>query len=154
MVIIGIIIAILIGDILINIIAGGEEQKSKGKDNMNPSISRGVDGHRNNLNSAEQEFLNLGLLNAIIVEHNKEKAKSFILQGADVNTSYNVSCVTHGMTPLLCAIYFNDIEMVKLLLQLGANANKEAYINGRYVTALQYARGSGKQDIARLLEYS
>lgn len=102
----------------------------------------------------EQNILDFGLLNAIIVEHDKEKAKSLILQGANVNSSYNVPGVTPGMTPLLCAIYLDDIEMVKLLLQHGADANKKAFINGRYVIATEYAKGTGKQDIADLLEYS
>lgn len=98
-----------------------------------------------------QNMLNNDLL-AAINYHDKERAESLISQGADVNAS-NVPSFS-GYTPLLCAIDGGDIEMVKLLLRHGANANKEAYINGRYVTALQYARGSGKQDIARLLEYS
>lgn len=98
-----------------------------------------------------QDILNNDLL-ASIKYHDKEKAGSLILQGANVNVS---DLRFGGFTPLMFAIIADDIEMVKLLLRYGADAKmKTVLINGNTTDALQYARGSGKENIANLLYYS
>ena len=98
-----------------------------------------------------QDMLNNDLL-AAINYHDKDRAKSLISQGADVNAS-NVPGFP-GYTPLMCAIDGGDMEMVQLLLKNGADAHQQTYIGGVYITAFKYARGLGKENIADLLQYS
>ena len=100
-----------------------------------------------------QDILNNDLF-ASIKYHDKEKAESLILQGANVNVSDLRSL---GFTPLLMAITNDDIEMVRLLLRHGADARQQVHIiggGGGATDALQYARGLGKEDMADLLYYS
>ena len=100
----------------------------------------------------KQDMLNNDLF-VTIKNHDGEKAEFMISQGADVNVS---DLRFQGLTPLLCAIFEDDIEMVKLLLKHGADARQQVRLigGGGVTTAIQYARGLGKQDIADLLEYS
>lgn len=99
----------------------------------------------------KRHILNNDLL-AAIKYCDKEMAESLISQGADVNAS-DVPGFP-GYTPLLCAIDSDDIGMVQLLLRNGADAHRQVFIGGIYITAFKYARGLGKQDIADLLKYS
>ena len=98
-----------------------------------------------------RHMLNNDLL-AAINYHDRERAGFMIAQGADVNASDIPGFP--GYTPLLCAIDGDDIGMVQLLLRNGADAHRQVYIGGVYMTAFKYARGLGKQDIADLWEYS
>lgn len=100
----------------------------------------------------KQDMLNNDLF-VTIKNHDREKAEFIISQGADVNVS---DLRFQGLTPLLCAIFEDDIEMVKLLLKHGADARQQVRLigGGGVTTAIQYTRGLGKQDMADLLEYS
>ncbi|MDE6244465.1 MAG: ankyrin repeat domain-containing protein [Treponemataceae bacterium] len=110
----------------------------------------------------ECDMLNDDLFSAIS-NYNKEKVKSLISQGADVNSVRCVSNVAEGMeraetTPLLLAVYNNDIEMVKLLVKNGADIRKQLYV-GEYYNyqplyndVINYAKYRGFMDIANFLE--
>lgn len=110
-----------------------------------------------------QRMLNENLL---IAMNNRQTdiAKDLVLHGADVNCSSsdidfseNSQLYNHmnGLTPLMYAVLDNDIEMVKFLLENGAEARKEVWRIGGNVNAIQIARYAIKnEDIADLLEYS
>jgi ankyrin repeat protein len=70
--------------------------------------------------------------------------KSLVQAGADVNSA------TSGVPPLtVAAAYGGDVEMVKLLLELGADP--KARSDSRLATALHAAAGYGHVEIARIL---
>jgi ankyrin repeat protein len=54
-----------------------------------------------------------------------------------------------GMTPLMLAAAFNDVEMVEYLLEEGAEING---IDAHGMTALDYARKMGQKRVQELLE--
>jgi hypothetical protein len=72
-------------------------------------------------------------------------ARQFIEAGVDVNYRYSLSRnYADGMTPLLYASKWGNLEMVKLLVEKGANINMQA-VNGD--TALSIARRNNDNDI-------
>jgi len=76
-------------------------------------------------------------------------AKQFIEAGADVNYRYTLSKnYADGMTPLLYASKCGNFDMVKLLLEKGANINMQA-ANGD--TALSIARKNNNEKILKFL---
>jgi ankyrin repeat protein len=82
------------------------------------------------------------LCNAI-VKGDIATVKKFIEYGADVNESAN------GMTPLMLAARYNKVEILKLLLEKGANTNAK---DERGYTALQYAQLSNATDAIAILK--
>ena len=68
--------------------------------------------------------LSTDLYNAILFK-NKELVKDLLNNGAYVNTVYDDDC-----TPLLIATYNGDIQCMKVLLEYGADVNKENSFNG------------------------
>jgi ankyrin repeat protein len=69
--------------------------------------------------------------------------KKFIEYGADVNETFN------GMTPLMIAARYNKVEILKLLLEKGANTNTK---DKKGFTALQYAQLSNATDAVAILK--
>ena len=72
-------------------------------------------------------------------------AKKIIEYGADVNERYN------GMTPLMIASRYNNVEMIKILLQKGADISAK---DERGNTALKYAELSNAKEALEFLKAS
>ncbi|MET3026445.1 ankyrin repeat domain-containing protein [Flavobacterium sp. UW10123] len=73
-----------------------------------------------------------------------ESVKKFISYGADVNK------IVNNMTPLMVAARFNQVEIIKILLEKGADLSAE---NDRGLTALHFAEfGKSTESIAILKE--
>jgi ankyrin repeat protein len=115
--------------------------------------------NRNRQNSAIQFLLENGAVpNGEILLLTMEKqrfdlAKQFIEAGVDVNYQYLSSkSYADGMTPLLYASKWDNFEMVKLLVEHGANVNIPA-VDGN--TALSIARTNNNDTIYNyLIEHS
>lgn len=69
--------------------------------------------------------------------------KKFIEYGADVNETFN------GMTPLMIAARYNKVEILKLLIEKGANTQAK---DNRGFTALQYAQLSNATEAVAILK--
>lgn len=73
-----------------------------------------------------------------------ESVKIFISYGADVNK------IVNNMTPLMVAARFNQVEIIKILLEKGADRSIE---NDRGLKALHFAEfGKSTESIAILKE--
>jgi len=76
-------------------------------------------------------------------------AKQFILSGVNVNYQYPASKnYADGMTPLLYASKWNNLELTKLLVENGANINVRAKDGN---TALTMAQTNGNKEIYNYL---
>ena len=98
-----------------------------------------------------QYKLNEDLLTAI-QKHELVIAQALIYRGADVNY-----VPTNGVTPLIFAIRYKDMEMIKLLLKNGADALKKNPIgySGHEVNAIDYARYWEKDEyLAQFIEFA
>lgn len=85
---------------------------------------------------------NTPLCNAIC-KGDVEAVKKFIEYGADVNERSN------GKTPLMLAARYNNVEIIRLLLEKGASKSiKDEKGN----TALKYAEASNAREAAELLK--
>lgn len=111
--------------------------------------------NRNRQNGAVQFILNNGAVpNGEILLLTMERqrfdlARQFIETGVDINYQYSLSRRgADGMTPLLYASKWGNIEMVKLLVENGAIINARA-VNGD--TALSIARGNNNDAILNYL---
>ena len=82
------------------------------------------------------------LCNAII-KGDIATVKKFIEYGANVNETFN------GMTPLMFAARYNKVEILKLLLEKGANTDAK---DEKGFTALQYAQLSNAIDAVAILK--
>jgi len=88
------------------------------------------------------------LLSYAACKGNMAVVKFLITKGADVN-KYDKSCYARsGSYPILNATIYNHFEIVKYLIQNGANINVS---NGAGNTPLIYASTHGYYDIAKLL---
>ena len=77
-------------------------------------------------------------------------AKQFIETGVDVNYSYPLSSsYSDGMTPLLYASRWNNLDLVNLLIERGADINAVARDGS---TALSIARRNGNSQIQNILQ--
>ncbi len=77
-----------------------------------------------------------------ISKNDIQTAKKIIEYGADVNESYK------GMTPLMYAARYNNLELFKMLLQKGADLSVK---DSRGNTAISYAQMSKATDIIEFL---
>lgn len=70
-------------------------------------------------------------------------AKKIIEYGADVNATYN------GMTPLMVAARYNNVEMITVLLEKGANLKAK---DEKGNTALKHAELSNAKEAVEFLK--
>lgn len=77
---------------------------------------------------------------------NKEIVSLLLAKGADANL--RISIGSSERNALMCAILANKIEIVKLLLNYGANVK---FINSHGVTSLHYAIHANNKDLVELL---
>lgn len=89
-----------------------------------------------------KEFVSPTPLAAAIAKGDVETVKKFIEYGADVNEKSN------GMTPLMIAARYNQVEIVKLLLSKGANLK---LTDDKGLSALRYAELSNATEAAETL---
>ena len=78
-----------------------------------------------------------------ISKGDSETAKKIIEYGGDVNQTYN------GMTPLMIASRYNNVEMIKLLLSKGASLNLK---DEKGNTALKHAELSNAKEAVEFLK--
>lgn len=81
-------------------------------------------------------------------EFSKTKFKKYIKDIIKKNNNINI-IDKNGITPLHVAVLYNDYDMIKKMLEYGADANKQDVIG--YNTPLQIAIDSGLDEIADLL---
>lgn len=82
-------------------------------------------------------------LTTAIIKGDVSTIKKFIEYGVDVNESAN------GVTPLMLAARYNRVEIVKLLLESGANSDAK---DNNGFKALKYAELSNATDTIELLK--
>ena len=80
----------------------------------------------------QQEALNELLIDCI-ADHDINKVEECLLQGADINYESgkfgyvgNINPHNRGWTPLLAAVMYNDLEMLKFLIEKGADARYQS----------------------------
>lgn len=78
-----------------------------------------------------------------ISKGDSETAKKIIEYGADVNEAYN------GMTPLMIAARYNNVEMINLLIEKGANLKTK---DEKGNTALKHAELSNAKEAVEVLK--
>jgi len=84
-------------------------------------------------------------LGMAIAKGDNETAKKIIEYGASVNERSN------GMTPLMIAARYNNCEIIKVLIDKGADARAK---DEKGLTALKYAELSNAKDALELLKAS
>lgn len=88
---------------------------------------------------------NLSPLSVAVAKGNYEMAQNFLEFGADINQVSQ----TMEMTPLMFAARYNNLELLKLLVDNGAETATKSKIG---ITALEYARLSNATDAIKYLE--
>ncbi|WP_158974253.1 ankyrin repeat domain-containing protein [Cellulophaga sp. L1A9] len=88
---------------------------------------------------------NVAPLSIAVAQSDLNTVKKFIEFGADIEVKTEVN----GMTPLMYAARYNNVSMIKLLLDNGAN--KDA-VSKMGFTALKYAELSGATAVSALLK--
>lgn len=88
------------------------------------------------------EYKDATPLAVAIVKGDLETVKKFIEYGADINQKSN------GMTPLMIAARYNQVDILKLLLDKGANFK---LTDDKGLTALRYAQLSNATQAAAML---
>lgn len=88
------------------------------------------------------EYKDATPLAVAIVKGDLETVKKFIEYGADINQKSN------GMTPLMIAARYNQVDILKLLLDKGANFK---ITDDKGLTALKYAQLSNATQAAAML---
>lgn len=84
------------------------------------------------------------LFDAIEERQDLNRVREMIASGCDVNVREAEDC-----TPLIAAVLASNLEMVKLLVELGADVNM---VDGYFDSPLYYAKYKGFYDIAEYLE--
>lgn len=84
------------------------------------------------------------LFEAIEDEQDVNRVRELIEAGCDVNVR-----IEEGCTPLIAAVLVGNLEIVKLLVEFGADVN---VIDGYFGSPLYYASYNGFQNIAEYLE--
>lgn len=93
--------------------------------------------------SKETAAFNVSPLCMAISKGDMETVRKFIEYGADVNESGN------GMTPLMVAARYNRVEIIKFLLEKGADTSAK---DDRGNTALRYAELSKSNEAFEYLK--
>lgn len=78
-----------------------------------------------------------------ISKSDNQTAKKIIEYGADVNQRFN------GMTPLMYAARYNNVEMIKMLIEKGADLSEK---DSRGNTAIKYAELSNAKEATAFLK--
>lgn len=86
-------------------------------------------------------------INYAIVNNRYEMLEYLIQKGDKLNISPNIA----GIPPLYVAIKFDRVNMVKLLIDKGANVDQEYFYEHRHLTPLCYAAYLGRTQIAKIL---
>lgn len=89
-----------------------------------------------------QKYNSTPLGNAIC-KGDVEAVKKFIEYGANVNETSN------GLTPLMLAARYNNVEIINLLIEKGANLRAK---DEKGFTALRYAELSNAQDAVGIIK--
>jgi ankyrin repeat protein len=89
-----------------------------------------------------KEYKDATPLAVAIVKGDLETVKKFIEYGADINQKSN------GMTPLMIAARYNQVDIIKLLLDKGANYK---IMDDKGLTALKYAQLSNATQATAML---
>ena len=105
----------------------------------------------NNISNMERSSMNLNIVystnvNAfckLITTGNYDAVKSMIVAGVDINKK------SVGMTPLMYAARYNNVNIVKLLIANGANLKVKS---DKGYTALIYAKISKAHDTYKIIE--
>ena len=79
----------------------------------------------------------------------KYRRPDIVRRCKEAGISLNESRRKSGMTPLMLAAAFNDVEMVKYLMEEGAEINR---VDKYGMTALDYARKMGQGKVKEFLE--
>ena len=90
-----------------------------------------------------REYNNMTPLGVAICKGDLETVKKFIEYGVDVNEKSN------GMTPLMLAARYNQADVIKLLLEKGANLRIE---DEKGFTAIKYAQLSNAKEALAVLK--
>ncbi len=106
------------------------------------NVSFASNSNVSNTNSVEVIVKPSPLCNAII-KGDIETVKSFVTYGEDINE------LSNGATPLIWAIRYNKVEIVKFLLEKGA---KQDLKDDKGFTALQHATKANATEILALLK--
>lgn len=88
---------------------------------------------------------NLQPLSIAVATGNYEMAQNFLKFGSDVNQATK----TMGLTPLMFAARYNNVELLKLLVANGADVSVKSRVG---VTALGYAKLCNASDSVKYLE--
>lgn len=80
-----------------------------------------------------------------VAQSDIETVIKFLEFGADIEVKTEVN----GMTPLMYAARYNNVEMINLLINNGADVNATSKLG---YTAFQYAELAGANDAATLLK--
>ena len=80
-------------------------------------------------------------------EGNLDKVQKYIKKGCDVNRN-SEETVSYGKTPLMCAASEGRFDVVKYLIDCGADVNEKGYLKQ---TALHYASGRGDLKVVEAL---
>ena len=109
-----------------------------------PNIASLIKNYSNHNEKVDKKKLNASLFNAVRKD-NRKAAIAALEAGADVNAINNL-----GFTPLLYAVFTDDLKMGKILIAHGADPNRgRDSLTG--MNALSSAAGNGKTDFALLL---
>ena len=105
--------------------------------NVNPTAK--------NVKIATTTIKDVAPLSIAVAKSDLETVKKFLEFGSDIEIKTEVN----GMTPLMYAARYNNVEMVNLLVLNGADINATSKLG---YTALDYAELSGAKDVASLLK--
>ncbi len=96
-------------------------------------------------NSSSEYFFKVNSFCVSIAKGDFDTVKKLIERGADVNEKSN------GMTPAMYAAKFNRVDILKLLIEEGANLKLRSSTTKSY-TALKYAELHGADEAASLIK--
>ncbi len=105
--------------------------------NVNPTTK--------NVKIATTTIKDVAPLSIAVAKSDLETVKKFLEFGSDIEIKTEVN----GMTPLMYAARYNNVDMVNLLVLNGADISATSKLG---YTALDYAELSGATDVASLLK--
>lgn len=95
-------------------------------------------------NSTSEYFFKVNSFCVSIAKGDFDTVKKLIERGADVNEKSN------GMTPAMYAAKFNRVDILKLLIEEGANLKLRS--TGKNYTAVKFAEMHGADEAAALIK--